>query len=126
MSTLNQDKISSIVQVDLGEDGTAGLHNTPSFNDLYKQATAQRRDNIMHKLEEGTEGTMTLVGSLDSLKKPLVGFVRLGHGIVMPNLMEIPLPVRFIFVLFTPRISPNMDCHEVGRSFSTLMSNKVR
>jgi hypothetical protein len=106
----------------MGEDG---LPNNPSFNDLYKIATASRRDNIMNKLEAGTEGTMTLVGSLESLKKPLVGLVRLNHGIVMPNLMEIPLPVRFIFVLFTPIISPNMDCHEVGRSFSTLMSNKV-
>ena len=106
----------------MGEDG---LPATQSFSELYKQATAQRRDNIMSKLEDGTEGTMTLVGALDSLKKPLVGLVRLNHSIVMPNLMEIPLPVRFIFVLFTPRISPNMDYHEVGRSFSTLMSNKV-
>ena len=105
------------------EDGT--LPASQSFAELYRQATASRRDNIMSKLEEGTEGTMTLVGSLESIKKPLVGFVRLNHSIVMPNLMEIPVPVRFIFVLFTPIVSPNMDCHEVGRSFSTLMSYKV-
>lgn len=108
----------------MGEDG-GNLDPSPSFAELYRQATAARRDNIMHKLEDGTEGTMTLVGSLDSITKPLVGLVRLNHAIVMPNLMEIPIPVRFIFVLFTPRISPNMDCHEVGRSFSTLMSYKV-
>jgi hypothetical protein len=44
----------------------------------------------------------------------------------MPHLMEVPVPVRFIFVLFTPDFSPNMDFHEVGRSFCTLMSHKVR
>ena len=79
----------------------------------------------MNKLAPGTEGTMTLVGSLDTIKKPLVGLIRLAHGTVMPNLMEVQIPVRFIFVLFTPAGSVSMDCHEIGRAFSTLMSNKV-
>lgn len=112
----------SLLQVDVGDDG---IPAEQSFTDLYRLATSQRRDNIMSKLEEGTEGTMTLVGALESLKKPLVGLVRMARGVIMPNLMEVPVPVRFIFVLFTPKPSPNMDCHEVGRSFSTLMSNKV-
>ena len=43
----------------------------------------------------------------------------------MPNALEVPLPVRFIFILLTPKPSPGMDCHEIGRSFSTLMSNVV-
>jgi len=69
---------------------------------------------------------MTLVGSLDFIKKPLAGLVRLSHAAVMPNLMEIQVPVRFMFVLFTPKVLPDMDYLEVGRSFSTLMSFKVR
>ena len=68
---------------------------------------------------------MTMVGALESLSEPLVGFVRLAHAIVMPNLMEIQIPVRFIFVLLTPFPSLTMDCHEIGRAFSALMSNKV-
>ena len=32
--------------------------------------------------------------------------------------------MRFVFIVLTPKSSPNMDCHEVGRAFSTLMSNK--
>jgi len=105
--------------------GDEGVHGAQSFSDLYRLATSQRRDNIMSKLEEGTEGTMSLVGALESLSKPLVGLVRMSRAVIMPHLMEVPVPVRFIFVLFTPKPSPNMDCHEVGRSFSTLMSNKV-
>ena len=46
-------------------------------------------------------------------------------GIIMPNALEVPLPVRFIFILLTPKPSPGMDCHEIGRAFSTLMSNVV-
>ena len=79
----------------------------------------------MNRLVLGTEGTMTLVGALESIDKPLVGLVRLTKAVVMPNLMEIPLPVRFIFVLFTPKPCFSLDCHEIGRAFSTLMSNKV-
>ena len=60
---------------------------------------------------------------METLKKPAVAFVRLAEGIVMPNTLEVPLPVRFVFILLTPKPSPNMDYHEVGRSFSTLMSN---
>ncbi len=81
---------------------------------------------IDHRMEDGTEGTMAMVGKLKSLEKPLVAVVRLASAVIMPNLMEVPVPVRFIFVLFTPDFSPNMDYHEVGRSFCTLMSHKVK
>ena len=102
-----------------------GLTSTPSFSELQRMATAQRRDSIMNRMEEGTEGTIALVGSLQSIEKPIVAVVRLASAVVMPNLMEIQIPVRFIFILFTPNPAPTMDCHEIGRAFSTLMSNKV-
>ena len=102
-----------------------GLTSTPSFTELQRMANAQRRDSIMNRMEDGTEGTIALVGSLPSIEKPIVAVVRLASAVVMPNLMEVPVPVRFIFVLFTPDFSPNMDYHEVGRSFCTLMTHKV-
>ena len=77
-------------------------------------------------MEDGPEGSMAMVGSLKTIEKPIVAVVRLASAVVMPNLMEVPVPVRFIFVLFTPDFSPNMDFHEVGRSFCTLMSHKVK
>jgi hypothetical protein len=80
----------------------------------------------MNKIEEGTEGTMALVGALKSLDKPIVAFARLSPAVIMPNVMEVPLPIRFIFILLTPENSASMDYHEVGRSFCTLMSNKVK
>ena len=101
------------------------LPSSHSFNELYKLSAMQRKDNIMLKLASDTEGTLTMVGSLESLKKPVAGFVRLAKGTMMPNLMEVQIPVRFIFVLFTPQSSLSMDCHEIGRAFSTLMNNKV-
>ena len=62
------------------------------------------------------------------INEPLCVFVRLAEGIVLPNTMEVPVPVRFIFLLLTPdteHSESQIDPHEVGRSFSTMMSNPV-
>ena len=53
-----------------------------------------------------------------------MAFVRLAESKIFSNALEIPLPLRFVFMILTPKPSPNIDCHEVGRAFSTLMSNK--
>ena len=79
----------------------------------------------MQKLAPGTEGAITLAGALESLEKPVAGLVRLNRATLMPTLMEVPIPIRFIFVLFIPKPSFTMDCHEIGRAFSTLLNNKV-
>lgn len=43
---------------------------------------------------------------------------------MIPQLTEIAIPVRFIFILLGP-MSSGLDYHEIGRSIATLMSNKV-
>merc|ERR1719175_286047 len=83
---------------------------------------ARKRD-IITCMEDGTEGAVVLVGSLDEIDKPILAFVRLSEALFMPNTIEVSLPVRFIFILLTPSGNLNMDPHEIGRSFSTLMSN---
>ena len=80
--------------------------------------------DIMHRIPSGAEATTVLVGCVDYLTKPAVAFVRLAEGKILDNLTEVPLPVRFLFLLLGPEDS-GMDYHEVGRSISTLMSNQV-
>lgn len=41
----------------------------------------------------------------------------------MPSITEVPIPVRFLFVLLGPKTA-DLDYHEVGRSIATLMSNR--
>lgn len=53
-----------------------------------------------------------------------MAFVRLNEAVLLESVLEVPVPVRFIFVLLGPT-QMNMDYHEIGRSFSTLMSDKV-
>jgi len=91
--------------------------------DSWDNLSKARKRDILNCLEDGTEGCIVLVGSLEDIDHPIVAFVRLGEALVMPNTIEVSLPVRFIFILLVPAFDLNMDHHEIGRSFSTLMSN---
>lgn len=47
----------------------------------------------------------------------------MAEGIPIPGVTEVPIPVRFIFILLGPK-NVELDYHEVGRSIATLMSNE--
>lgn len=63
-------------------------------------------------------------GSVDFLEQPTMAFVRLQEAVELESVLEVPVPVRFLFVLLGPT-SSSMDYHQIGRSISTLMSDKV-
>uniref|UniRef100_A0A671PCP1 Anion exchange protein n=1 Tax=Sinocyclocheilus anshuiensis TaxID=1608454 RepID=A0A671PCP1_9TELE len=62
-------------------------------------------------------------GSVDFLEQPTMAFVRLQEAVELDSVLEVPVPVRFLFVLLGPP-STSMDYHQIGRSISTLMSDK--
>lgn len=78
----------------------------------------------MKRIPKDAEALTVLVGCVDYLEKPAMAFIRLAEGQVLDNLTEVPLPVRFLFILLGPENA--MDYHEVGRSISTLMANQVK
>lgn len=53
-----------------------------------------------------------------------MAFVRLQEAVLLESVLEVPVPVRFLFLLLGPPIA-NIDYHQIGRSISTLMSDKV-
>uniref|UniRef100_A0A803XRS4 Anion exchange protein n=1 Tax=Meleagris gallopavo TaxID=9103 RepID=A0A803XRS4_MELGA len=63
------------------------------------------------------------VSCVQFLEQPTMAFVRLNEAVFLESVLEVPIPVRFIFVLLGPS-QANMDYHEIGRSISTLMSDK--
>uniref|UniRef100_A0A7N6A7X1 Anion exchange protein n=1 Tax=Anabas testudineus TaxID=64144 RepID=A0A7N6A7X1_ANATE len=86
-------------------------------------ATA-RSLKLLAKIPKDAEAVIVLVGCVDFLEQPAMAFVRLSEAVLLESVLEVPVPVRFIFVLLGPSQS-NVDYHEIGRSFSTLMSDKV-
>jgi len=123
--TANKDEDHLVLDMSGAHNGLKRNSTNGSFkrNDSYDNMVKARKQDIRACMEDGTEGAIVLVGTLDDIEKPIVAFVRLAEAIVMPNTIEVSLPVRFIFILLTPTENLNMDPHEIGRSFSTLMSN---
>ncbi|TMS09143.1 Anion exchange protein 2 [Larimichthys crocea] len=78
---------------------------------------------LLEKIPENAEATVVLVGSVDFLEQPTMAFVRLQEAVELESVLEVPVPVRFLFVLLGPPTT-SMDYHQIGRSISTLMSDK--
>ena len=78
----------------------------------------------MKKIPSGAEGSIVLVGEADFLSKPINAFVRLEDAQLLGDLLEVPLPIRFIFFMLGPSGQPGRY-HEVGRAIATLMSDEV-
>nr|XP_020475431.1 anion exchange protein 2 isoform X2 [Monopterus albus] len=91
----------------------SGMHRSKSKHEL----------KLLEKIPENAEATVVLVGSVDFLKQPTMAFVRLQEAVELDSVLEVPVPVRFLFVLLGPPTS-SMDYHQIGRSISTLMSDK--
>ncbi|XP_065132605.1 anion exchange protein 2a isoform X1 [Paramisgurnus dabryanus] len=92
--------------------------DTPQFFSLHKT-----KSRLLEKIPENAEATVVLVGSVDFLDQPTMAFVRLQEAVLLESVLEVPVPVRFLFVLLGPPTA-NIDYHQIGRSISTLMSDK--
>ncbi|XP_077436828.1 anion exchange protein 3 isoform X2 [Vanacampus margaritifer] len=84
---------------------------------------AARSLKLLAKIPRDAEAVIVLVGCVEFLEQPAMAFVRLNEAVLLESVLEVPVPVRFIFVLLGPS-QANVDYHEIGRSFSTLMSDK--
>lgn len=82
----------------------------------------RNNDALMRRIPGDAEATTVLVGAVGFLERPTIAFVRLAEAVMMPSVTEVPVPVRFMFVLLGPS-DAELDYREVGRSISTLMSN---
>ncbi|XP_068429063.1 anion exchange protein 3 [Clinocottus analis] len=117
-----------------GQDGKGPVYDPKQdvFVSLFKSLhplppeshpAAARSMKLLAKIPKDAEAVIVLVGSVDFLEQPAMAFVRLNEAVLLESVLEVPVPVRFIFVLLGPSQS-NVDYHEIGRSFSTLMSDK--
>ncbi|CAM9339868.1 unnamed protein product [Lampetra fluviatilis] len=106
-------EMSDLQEKDSASTGSDPLSRNKSRPDL----------KLLEKIPHGAEATIVLVGCVDFLQQPAMAFVRLSEGVVLESVLEVPVPVRFLFVLLGPQ-QASVDYHEIGRSISTLMSDK--
>nr|XP_012595742.1 anion exchange protein 3 isoform X2 [Microcebus murinus] len=79
---------------------------------------------LLEKIPEDAEATVVLVGCVPFLEQPAAAFVRLSEAVLLESVLEVPVPVRFLFVMLGPSHT-STDYHELGRSIATLMSDKL-
>ncbi|KAM4543916.1 anion exchange protein 2b isoform 2-T2 [Fundulus diaphanus] len=114
-STVDNDTRIDMDRNDLQKDPTLGpgMHRSKSKHEL----------KLLEKIPENAEATVVLVGCVDFLEQATMAFVRLQEAVELESVLEVPVPVRFLFVLLGPPTT-SMDYHQIGRSISTLMSDK--
>ncbi|KAK3103933.1 hypothetical protein FSP39_023011 [Pinctada imbricata] len=100
------------------------LTGNSSSGDLLDKDASHKNLHFMKKIPPGAEAANILVGEVDFLTHPIVGYVRLLKSVFMPDLTEVPVPSKFIFIMLGP-IGKLSSYHEIGRSIATLMSDEV-
>uniref|UniRef100_A0A4W6G6C5 Anion exchange protein n=1 Tax=Lates calcarifer TaxID=8187 RepID=A0A4W6G6C5_LATCA len=106
------------VLLDLDQKTLPGIaHQVVEQMIISDQIKAEDRANVLRAL--------LLKHSVDFLEQPTMAFVRLQEAVELESVLEVPVPVRFLFVLLGPPTT-SMDYHQIGRSISTLMSDKVK
>ncbi|GAB0198945.1 band 3 anion transport protein [Grus japonensis] len=58
------------------------------------------------------------------LEQPTLAFVRLKDAVTLDAVLNVSLPVRFLFVVLGPS-TPHVSYHEIGRAVATMMSERV-
>ncbi|XP_033507426.1 anion exchange protein 2a isoform X2 [Epinephelus lanceolatus] len=110
----------SVIQTNHKEaDGEKNKKDAPPIG----HSRSKHEVKLMEKIPERAEATVVLVGSVDFLEQPSMAFVRLQEAVLLESVLEVPVPVRFLFLLLGPPTA-NIDYHQIGRSISTLMSDK--
>ncbi|XP_056218311.1 band 3 anion transport protein isoform X3 [Falco biarmicus] len=82
------------------------------------------KPQLPEKVPKDAEATLVLVGCAAFLEQPTLAFVRLKDAVMLDAVLDVPLPVRFLFVVLGPD-SPHISYHEIGRAVATMMSERV-
>lgn len=78
-------------------------------------------------LHPQTKGILILHAQVDFLKRDQCVSALMRYSVEKPMVdsLELNLPVKFVFVLFTSKYTINSDCYEMCRTMGTLFHDKV-
>ena len=108
----------------MDEKALDSLKNQLRADHHHTSSSRRKNAHFAQKVEAGAEGCTVLVGENYQIPEITSCFVRLKEAIVVPHLMEINIPIRFLFVMVGPENSKN-QFHEIGRCMATLMADAV-
>lgn len=105
-----------------GEDEVAPAHGPPASAN-----STLVNQSLLRKLPIDSESAVLLVGHVKELSAPISQFVRLRTArLLHPELPELPIPLRFVFVLLSPFDHYPSETNILGRTMGSLMVDEVR
>lgn len=81
------------------------------------------KGKFFRHIPKGSEAANILVGIMDCLEHPVVCFIKLKQAVEFKGLCEVDIPSKFVFILLGGPEFTNY--YQIGRSFSTLMSDEI-
>lgn len=111
------------------EDGSKGDPESgqPLIHQIELKALSEQeplKGKLTERVPENAEASVVLVGSANFLETPTLCIVRLKEAVVLESILEVSLPIRFLFVILGPR-DTYKSYHEVGRAVSSMMAERV-
>ncbi|XP_075033381.1 band 3 anion transport protein isoform X2 [Mixophyes fleayi] len=88
------------------------------------QQKAPLKGNLEERVPDNTEASLVLVGCSDFLETSTLAFVRLKEAVPLESVLEVNLPIRFLFILLGPK-DASTSFREVGRAVSSMMAERV-
>jgi hypothetical protein len=75
-----------------------------------------------------SSGVVIFNAVVDFLKRDeyLPVFIRFQNEKPIPDFMELSIPIRFLYILFTSKHAIHMDSHQICRAAATLFKDRVR
>ncbi|XP_053309320.1 band 3 anion transport protein isoform X2 [Spea bombifrons] len=82
------------------------------------------KGQLATRVPKGAEASVVLVGGASFLESPAVAFVRLKEAVHIESVIEVSLPIRFLFIVLGPE-KPSISYHDVGTAVSSMMAERV-
>ncbi|KRX92568.1 Electrogenic sodium bicarbonate cotransporter 1 [Trichinella pseudospiralis] len=81
--------------------------------------------NLLRKIPKDTEGASILIGYVKGISKPMAHFTRLAKGVILNEMFEIPIQLRFIFVLLLPTNHTEQCAQSIGTCLGALFADEI-
>ncbi|KRZ07231.1 Electrogenic sodium bicarbonate cotransporter 1 [Trichinella zimbabwensis] len=81
--------------------------------------------NLLRKIPKDTEGASILIGYVKGISKPMAHFTRLAKGVILNEMFEIPIQLRFIFVLLLPANHTEQCAQSIGTCLGALFADEI-
>ncbi|KAM3728456.1 Electrogenic sodium bicarbonate cotransporter [Dirofilaria immitis] len=95
-------------------------------NDVQEENILDLTSKEMKKLAEGTEGAAIMAGIFNGIDRPVCAFLRLDKAkVFFPELPNIPIPLRFVFVLLNPHDHYDNETRGIARAIGALLSDEI-